>query len=66
MHAEQILSTWISLHTVILTLTEEQVWDLLAYELAHQKRRIFVRRLFGRANKLRVTRELKAALKETK
>jgi hypothetical protein len=63
---ETILDTWRSLDEVILSLTEDQVWGLLAYEQEHAQRKLFVNRLFGRANKLRGIRELKVAMKGTK
>ena len=66
MRSEQILNTWRTLDDVILSLTEQEVWDLLEYEKEHQNRNLFVRRLFGRANRLRENRELQDYLKGIK
>lgn len=62
-NSEQILKTWRTLDDAILALTEQEVWDILTYELAHQRRRLFVKRLFGRANRLRENRELEHLLR---
>jgi hypothetical protein len=62
MRHDQILTTWRTLDAVILSLTEAEVFSLLAYEFEHERRTIFLVRLFGRANKLRARRELKTWL----
>ena len=66
MRSEQILQTWRTLDDVILSLPEQEVWGLLAYEQAHQRRPLFIKRLFGRANRLRENREIANIMKGLK
>lgn len=63
MTSSDVLHSWRSLDKHILKLNEDELWNILAVELAGQKRRLFIIRIFGRANKLRANRELKAHLR---
>jgi hypothetical protein len=60
---DEILRSWRTLDRYILKLTEKELWDLLRLEHSTARRRLFIARIFGRANKLRGTRELKEYLK---
>jgi hypothetical protein len=60
---DEILRSWRTLDRKILSLSEQELWDLLKLEHSTARRRLFVARIFGRANKLRGTRELKEYLK---
>ncbi len=57
------LHSWRTLDACILSLAEAELWRLLEIEVKGQHRRLFIQRLFGRANKLRENRELKEYLK---
>jgi hypothetical protein len=53
------LNTWGSLNARMQdpSLTEQQCWDLLTLEQSGKARIQFMLRIYGRANKLRTTRE---------
>jgi len=63
---DEILRSWRTLDRQILHLSEQELWDLLKLECSNEKRRLFIARIFGRANKIRGTRELKEHLKGSK
>ena len=54
---EMILKSWKSLNEVLSGLREDQVKDLMEWELHHKGREDLVERLHQRYTKLRTTRE---------
>lgn len=60
---DETLRSWRTLDRQILHLSEKELWELLKLEHSTARRRLFIARIFGRANKLRATRELKEYLK---
>lgn len=56
-NAEEILGNWKLLNEKIGTLTEEECHSLLDSEKKGQKRYTFLRRIYGRYNTLRASRE---------
>lgn len=51
------LDSWPLLHDVLHAASEEELWALLAYEQSGKRRKHYLIRLYGRANKLRYERE---------
>lgn len=51
------LGHWRSLNAVLPELTEQEVKELLDFELLHKRRSDFIVRLHGRYNTLRMARE---------
>ena len=58
------LQNWKAMHKVLTELREDQVKELLDYEMAHAKRASLLERLHQRYNTLRVARERAELLKE--
>ena len=56
------MDTWRGLHRVLPVATEEQLWELLRMEQQGRRRKHYLIRLYGRANKLRYEREYAALL----
>ncbi len=52
-----LLNNWAVLNVGLMKLKEDEVWALLAHELAHRARHQIMLRLHGRGNKLRAIRE---------
>lgn len=57
LHAD-ILRVWRTLDADIMTRTEEQCWALLEVEKTGKARRLFLQRIYGRASRLRASREI--------
>ena len=59
---ERLSNDWRSLTDSLHSLREDEVWMLLEYEKAHDRRKSHLRRLHQRANAMRVARERKELL----
>ncbi len=57
--ANPILQTWINLNDAILEASEEECQKLLKEEMTGRRRKMFVRRIHSRLNRLRGQRERK-------
>ena len=51
------LKNWRDLNDVLTTFTEDEMAEMLEYELNHENRKTFVERLHQRFTTLRMTRE---------
>lgn len=60
---EELLGSQALLNQELMALSLESVRQLLIEEVAGRRRQFFLRRLYGRYNKLRYRRELAAVLK---